>query len=159
MKGRSNTVTKTIPGSYLQHSEKGNHANKDKNSSFSSGGNVCSSVMQKGEAERQDGESNKRSPRMHGCREGGLQGHRIERSESEVKMKSWLCFMKSLSCIFLMLCWSTYMAPHMSRGFNYAFKRVWLEINQAKLNLWAAAHVSLVFHWIDSSDCSENMPE
>lgn len=33
-------------------------------------------------------------------------------------------------------------------------------MKQVGLNLWAATPVSLVFHWVDSSDCSENyLPE
>lgn len=51
------------------------------------------------------------------------------------------------------------MAPHMSSGLNYPSKREWLEIKQVGLNLCAATQVSPVFHWIDSSDCNENLPE
>lgn len=45
-------------------------------------------------AEGQAGESNEGSPQMHGCREGGLQGQGIGRSESGAKMKSRLWFVK-----------------------------------------------------------------
>lgn len=47
----------------------------------------------------------------------------------------------------------------MSSGFNYPSRREWLEIKQVVLNLWTTTEVFLDFHWIDSFDCSENLPE
>lgn len=47
----------------------------------------------------------------------------------------------------------------MSSGFNHPSEREWLEIKQVVLNLWTSTEVFLDFHWIDSFDCSENLPE